>query len=392
MRIALTLLSGIGYGGATYFRNILSELVGFDTVNEYHLFVSTGHPLRTELHAPNVVFHEVVGPSTSVLDRFRYEQLALPGDLRRLRIDLLYTAKNLAVFRAPCPQVIAIRNMEPFRYREFENAWRLDVQSRMKWELTKRSIVRADAIIAVSNAVRDAIIERFPNAAGKISVVYNGTPVIQPIADSRQPIAKSFLLSASKFVAYANQLALVEGYARLVAKRSDVPPLWFAGGVHDRQYFERVRGRVATLGLGDHVRFLGLVPQHELHTLMRSATAFVFPSMVEACPHTLLEAMACGVPVATSNVPPMPEICGSAAVYFDPRDPEDIARAIAPLLDDASLRERLVAAGRVRVAEFTWDSTARGLIDIFNGIFSAPGPTIDQGIRVSVIREESANP
>ncbi|MBI4142355.1 glycosyltransferase family 4 protein [Candidatus Uhrbacteria bacterium] len=368
MRIALTLLSGLGYGGATYFRNVLPALADVDVQNEYHCFVPEGHPLMAGLRQPNVVFHEVMRSQTSALERLRYEQIALPRELRRLRADLLYTAKNIAVFRAPCPQVIAIRNMEPFRYREFENAWRLDAQSRIKWELTKRSINLAAGIVAVSQAVRDAIIERFPNATGKVSVVYNGNPIGQVFSVRGQVSAQSYLLTASKFVAYANQLALVEGYARLVAKRSDVPTLWFAGGIHDQRYYDRVRDRVAVLGLGDRVRFLGLVPQGKLHDLMRYSTAFLFPSMLESCPHTLLEAMACGVPIATSDVPPMPEICGDAAIYFNPRNAEEIATTIAHVFDDAALCERLVAAGSERVKQFTWEKTACGLLEAFTHI------------------------
>lgn len=365
MRIVLSLLSGIGYGGATYFRNLLPALSAMDRTNEYHLFVPVGHPLRDVMQVSNVAFHEVVGATTSAWERFRYEQLVLPAELRRHRVDLLYTAKNLAVFRAPCPQVIAIRNMEPFRYRAFENAWALDVRSRVKWELTKRSIARADAIVAVSHAVRDAVVERFPDAAPKTHVVYNGNPVGQVSGVRCQVSGELFLLTASKFVAYANQLALVEGYARLVAGRPDAPSLWFAGGIHDAKYFARVQARVRSLSIVDRVRFLGLVPQAHLHDLMRQATAFVFPSMLESCPHTLFEAMACGVPIAASNVPPMPEICGDAAAYFDPRNPDAIATTIAHLLDDAPRRERLIAAGRERVKEFTWERTARALMGVF---------------------------
>ncbi|MBI4450098.1 glycosyltransferase, partial [Candidatus Uhrbacteria bacterium] len=202
LRIALTLLSGTGYGGTTYFRNLLPTLAAMDDRNEYHCFVPERHSLIAALQVPNVHFHEVVRESTSAFERFRYEQLVLPRELRHRRMDLLYSAKNIAVFQAPCSQVIAIRNMEPFRYREFENAWTLDVQSRMKWEFTRRSIARADAIIAVSQAVRDAIVERFSSAAGKISVIYNGNSVHLNAERRTQNAEPPFFLTASKFGAY----------------------------------------------------------------------------------------------------------------------------------------------------------------------------------------------
>ena len=98
---------------------------------------------------------------------------------------------------------------------------------------------------------------------------------------------------------------------------------------------------------------------------MRQATAFLFPSMLESCPLTLLEAMACGAPIAASDVPPMPELCGNAAVYFNPRDSRSVASALADILAGAGLRARLIRAGYARAAEFTWERTVRGLIEMF---------------------------
>ncbi|MBI2483238.1 glycosyltransferase family 4 protein [Candidatus Uhrbacteria bacterium] len=375
MRIALTLLSGVGYGGQTYFRNLLPALLATDRHNAYHCFVQEAHPLIRELAAPNLFFHAVLRSRATAMERFHFEQIQLPRHLRRIKADLLYTAKNLTVFRAPCAQMIAIRNMEPFRYRAFANTWSHRAQSRLRWELTKRSLARADAIICVSRAVRDAVTEIFPAAEQKIQVIYNGNPVHHT---ERTPIPQPFLLTASKFVPYANQLTLVEAYGQLVAARPNTPPLWFAGGVHDARYFRRVQQRVTELQLTNHIRFLGLVSQAQLHALMRDARAFLFPSMVEACPHTLIEAMGCGAPIATTTVPPMPEICADAAIYCDPRDALGMATTIARLLDEDQLRAQLVAAGKIQAATFTWDRTARALVAAFTA-YSAPAHRMVHG-------------
>lgn len=373
MRIAISLFSGVGYGGVTYFTHLLPALAVAVRDHELHLFAPAGYRMPSRDRYSHVVVHEYLRGNCSTLKRFLWEQFVLPWQLRRHRIDILFTAKNLAVFFAPCHVVIAIRNMEPFYYRGFKNAWSLNAQSWLKWQLTRVSVCRADAIIAVSDAVRMTVEERCPGARGRVRVVYNGNSVAS--ADSVATLTvtegSTFLLTASKFVAYANQLALVEGYARLVAQRPDAPPLWFAGGIHDARYFRSVRDRVAELRLTDRIRFLGLLPQGELHTLMRKAIVFIFPSLLEACPHTLIEAMACGASIATSNVPPMPEICGDAAVYFDPRDPNAIAVVISQLLDDASLRDWLTSTGRARAAGFTWERTALGLLNVFQLITKA---------------------
>ncbi|MBI4433273.1 glycosyltransferase family 4 protein [Candidatus Uhrbacteria bacterium] len=369
MRIALTLLSGIGYGGQTYFRNLLPELVATDSENEYHCFVQCGHPLIRACTAPNLVFHEVIRAKASAVERFFFEQCRLPIALRRARIDLLYTAKNLAIFRAPCRQVIAIRNMEPFRYREFDNGWKQRALSQLRWELTKRSIAQAHAVVCVSRAVRDAVVTHLPESAKRIAIIYNGNPVPSATTEIPPPPATPpFLLSASKFVAYANQLTLVEAYAQLIARQPDAPPLWFAGGIHDTRYFRRVQQRVAALRCNERIRFLGLVPQPQLHALMRSTHLFLFPSLVEACPHTLIEAMACGAPIATAYTPPMPEICGDAATYFDPHDPKNIATVIEQLLTDTALRMHHIAHGYTQAQRFTWGKTARQLQAVFASV------------------------
>lgn len=369
MRIAFTTLSGVGYGGATYFRHLLPAIAQIDRGNEYHIFVSQGHPLMGVIAQPNILFHECVGNNQSALKRLLWEQLVLPGVLRRWKIDILFTAKNSAVFFAPCRTVIAIRNTEPFRYSEYKNYWALNVISWCKWQLTRWSVCKADRIVAVSHYVKELLIERFPSIKDKIEVIYNGNPVaVSQLSDKPDPdegIPSRFILTASKFVAYANQLNLILGYARLRDCRDDVPPLLLAGGIHDNVYYKRVLSAVEQLRIRPYVQFLGLVPNEKLLALMRRTSLFVFPSTLEACPHTLIEAMACEAVIATSSVPPMPEICDDAAVYFDPYDTDAIADTMERALHQESLRDMLRKRGVERARHFTWENTARDLVALF---------------------------
>ncbi len=372
MKVALTLLSGIGYGGMTYFQNLIPALARADKKNEYHLFVPQGHPLCNAVRQPNFIFHECLRNNHSALKRFLWEQLVLPRELKKYNIDILFTAKNMNVFLASCKTVIAGRNMEPLAYREYDNAWQLNRRSWIKWQFTKWSVAKADHIVAVSQAVKDRFVKRFPGIEKRVTVVYNGNPVTPPhlpLDKGRQGGVKPFLLTASKFVAYANQLNLLEGYALLRKRMPDVPPLWLAGGVHDKKYFAKMKEFVRHNGLHDRVKFLGLIPHDRLLELMHSAQAFIFPSTLESCPHTLIEAMACGVPIAASTTPPMPEICGKAAVYFNPHDPDDIAKKMEHVLLEKFLREKLHSDALERSAFFTWEKTARELVAVFDRLF-----------------------
>ena len=372
MRIAISILSGIGYGGATYFHNLLPALACIDTHNEYHIFIPKGHPSLSSMARPNFRFHESIRQSQSALKRLLWEQFLLPRELKKWKIDIVFTAKNLNIFLAPGKTVIAVRNMEPLKYRAYENDWKLNVISWVKWQLTKWSVLKADYIVATSQTVQEALRERFPGIENKMSVVYNGNPVENipslKAIEERNYEGQPYILTASKFVAYANQLNLIKAYARMCAKNQNAPLLLFAGGVHDKKYFAKVKKLIIKHGIDERIRILGLVPHHRLIELMSSATAFVFPSTLEACPHTLIEAMACGVPIATSKTPPMPEICADAALYFNPRDSQDITEKIEQILADKVTRRRLGSAGLARVQFFSWNKTAQQLVKIFTSL------------------------
>lgn len=377
MKIAMTLLSGVSYGGATIFNNLIPALATADSKNEYHLFVSEGHPLLNQVKQKNFIFHQCVGQNQSALKRFAWEQLILPLELKKYKIDVLFMAKNINILLARCRTIVALQNMEPLAYREYDNDWRLNAASWIKWQLNNLSVRKADHVVAVSQAVKDRAMRCFPGIEKKVSVVYNGNPVPLSQTTPRASLLRGgrtpepFILTASKFVAYANQLNLIKAYRLLCEKNPNTPPLWFAGGVHDKKYFEKVQNFVNNNELKERVKFLGLVPQDRLFELMRRAQVFVFPSTLEACPHTPIEAMSCGAPIATSSTPPMPEICNDAASYFDPSSPDDIARAMGQLLTDDKKRDELRERGPVRAQFFNWDKTARSLIDIFK-VYAVP--------------------
>lgn len=367
MRVAISLFSGVSYGGLTYFQKLIPALATVDQKNEYHLFVPQGHLLVRQVRQDNFIFHECMRNNQSALKRFLWEQFVFPRELKKHKADVLFTAKNLNVFLAPCKTIISLRNMEPLAYHEYDNDWKLNVASWLKWQLTKWSVRKSDHIVAVSEAVKDRLLDKFSGIEKRVSMVYNGNPAPQ-LAGARGGPILPFILSASKFVAYANQLNLLRGYSQLVEKNSDTPPLWFAGGVHDKKYFKKVQQFVKDNKLEARVKFLGLVPHDKLLELMRQAWAFVFSSTLESCPHTLIEAMACGVPIATSTTPPMPEICADAAVYFNPHNPADIAQAVERVIRDEAVREDLRRKGPTRAQNFTWEKTARGLLYIFQRI------------------------
>jgi len=373
VKIAISTVSGIHYGGATYFRNLIPALAKVDRHNEYHVFIHSGNDLPKTINQKNFYFYEYPGSARSAFMRHFSEQCILPIELRRKKIDIMFTAKNANIFFAPCKTIISIRNMEPLCFRNYENHWILNIFSWLREKVTLISINNADGVIAVSQFVKDYLENILPGIGNNVCIIYNGNSVgKKQLNKSHSGDKHSFILSASKFVAYANQLNLIEGYSLLYEKNKELPPLWFAGGIHDKTYFNKIKKVINERNLNDKIVFLGLIPHRQLVELYSQADAFIFPSTLEACPQTPIEAMACGVPIASSNVSPMPEICETAAVYFDPYDKNDIAEKLDLVLFDEDLRKYLKKESLERIRFFDWEKIAVEHIRIFEMVKADP--------------------
>jgi alpha-1,3-rhamnosyl/mannosyltransferase len=123
--------------------------------------------------------------------------------------------------------------------------------------------------------------------------------------------------------------------------------------------------RAQALGLGERIRFLGLVEDVDLPALYSAALAFIFPSRYEGFGLPTLEAMACGTPVACSNVSSLPEVVGEAALLFDPTDLGALTEAMQRLVEDRALRQALSEQGLRRAATFSWERNAAATLDIY---------------------------
>ncbi|MEP6506334.1 MAG: glycosyltransferase family 1 protein, partial [Betaproteobacteria bacterium] len=174
-----------------------------------------------------------------------------------------------------------------------------------------------------------------------------------------------YLVTVGRLEPRKNHLNLVRAYARLAEPR---PPLLIVGQrdlEHDAAFAE-----VEALGLGRQVTFLERVADAELPALIRHARVFVYPSFAEGFGMPVLEAMASGVPVVTSDAPALVEVAAGAALAVDPNDPARIAAAIERLLFDGALRKRLSAAGLAVAAEHRWSASAKALLGAFRRFFA----------------------
>jgi glycosyltransferase involved in cell wall biosynthesis len=172
------------------------------------------------------------------------------------------------------------------------------------------------------------------------------------------------ILSAAAMCKRKNQLALVEAAPRIL-ERYPRARFIFCGMVHEKEYFRRVQHLVSRLGLLLHVEFKGEIPQSSLYELFSCADVFVFVSLSETQGLALLEAMAFGVPVVASRLPPIENTVDSNVIFVNPTDSEEIASAICRVLGDEHLSSELSARGRSLAKFFSWEKTARDTVSVY---------------------------
>jgi glycosyltransferase involved in cell wall biosynthesis len=346
---ALYLIPG-GVGGTeVYLRSLLAALASIDTTSQYVIYINreTGDDLAPA--APNFLTVKLPVRAVNRPARILHEQFALPGRLRRDRIDVLLNPGFTAPVFAPCPQVTVIHDLQHKRHPEYFRwfdlpFWRLSV-----WAAVKRS----QRLIAVSEATRADLLTYYRVAPEKVTVVEHGVDDrFFAIAGERTCI-EPFLLCVSTLHPHKNVERLVRVFARLLPRHPGLR-LVLAG----MKGFQTspVEALIASLGLGSHVELTGWIPREQLYDYFRRAAAFVYPSTFEGFGMPVVEALAAEVPLACSDIEPLRGIVRGAAWLFHPEDEAGMERAIERLL-------RGEAPGAPNPArEYSWTTSAQATL------------------------------
>jgi glycosyltransferase involved in cell wall biosynthesis len=228
----------------------------------------------------------------------------------------------------------------------------------------KNAILKSKKIIAVSGNTKKDILKLFPQInSEKISVIYNGVgDDFSDITDAEKvsikkkfKIKNDFLLYSGNWREHKNLVGLLTAFAEITKSEKNIDLV--VTGKPD-PFYPEVLHTIEKLNLSDRVHTVGLVDFTDLKNLFAAAKVFVFPSFYEGFGLPALEAMKSGTPVASSNLSSLPEVCGEAAVFFDPYNVEEMSKTILELWRDGDLQKKLVEKGRERVKNFSWDKCA----------------------------------
>ena len=289
-----------------------------------------------------------------------WQQVSLPSLLRKHKIDLFLAPENTAPFFLPSSVrlILVLHDTIPlqgFQQRDLKPRL-MDVYLRKQ---IPSSVSRAEVILTVSEYSRSEILRVFPKA--NVRVIPCTIPEIW-FAPAPLETRQNFLLMVTSEAPHKNAPGALAGYAQYVDLARTTPvPLKIVGLSGERDYYRHMAGE---LGIASLVSFMPFLAEAELRDLYRHARAVIVPSFAEGFGIPLLEAMASGSPVLTSNVTSLPEVGGDAPYYFDPHEPAEIASAIATVMSDESLQQEMASRGIERASAFH-PSVVSKLVDDF---------------------------
>lgn len=291
------------------------------------------------------------------LRRLTWTQFQLPKIARKLQANLLFSPNTEAPLNENCRFITMVHDLIPLRFSD-----RFSPLTYYFRYYIPQVLQQAEHIVCNSIATANDIVDFYHISAQKITPIllaYDSQNFRQLDITSlkEQP---PYLLYLGRHNAYKNLQRLLDAFALISCRDCQ---LWLAGPP-DKRYTPTLKIKVTELGLNDRVKFLDYVPYQQLPILLNQAIALVFPSLWEGFGLPVLEAMACGTPVITSNLSSLPEVAAQAAILIDPYNVAEMTSAMQTIIEDSQLRSHLSHLGLQRASQFSWQKTGRATVEI----------------------------
>lgn len=356
--------AGIG----RYARELIRALSRLDHINRYVLFVPRdAYPdlLRFDW-SPNFTIRRAPLTERYLAALWHRARVPLSIEVFLGAVDVFYSPDFLLPPTFAARKLVTVHDLSYVRVPECFPVPLLNYLNRA----VPPSLVRADLILADAMSTQNDLVDVYRVPREKIRVLYSGVesrfcPDVSEESRARVRALtrnRPYILSVGTLQPRKNYTRLIHAFSNL---QSPSLQLVIAGG--RGWLYEEIFETVSRLHLQDRVLFLDFVADEDLPALYAEALLFVYPSLYEGFGLPVAEAMACGTPVVCSNTSSLPEVAGDAALYFDPRNVDDIARTLHRALTDTALRDTLRARGLARVKQFTWDNAARALLEYWVG-------------------------
>lgn len=344
---------------------LLKALSRLDKDNEYFVYVNEGDdPCFQAGENFHVIVHKAPYPI--------WEQMWLPKQAKADHLDILHCTSNTAPVSISVPLLVTLHDVIYLEknplfapgytpYQRFGNLYRRFV--------VKYAIPMANRVLTVSNYEVQNVLKFLPQIKNRLFVLYNGVGAhFRKITDPSEleQVRKKYHLP-EKFIMFLgntdpkkNTENTLKAYAILSKKTAFQYKLLL--GDLDQQFVKNILDRNGLPEIFEHIHFTGYIRNTDLPAIITQAEAFLYPSLRESFGIPIIESMACGTPVITSNVTSMPEVAGDSAILVNPEKPEEIADAVLRILNDPSLRTQCINKGIERAKAFNWENSAVQLL------------------------------
>ncbi len=312
------------------------------------------------------------------LVKVRFEQGDFPRAAAQVGAQIAHIPYWGAPLNSPIPMVVTIHDLIPLLLPQYRSG----VLARLYTGLVAASARGAAAVITDSEHSRRDIVRHLGLDEGRVTAIplaageaYHPRPAMMLDESVRQKygLPPEYVLYLGGFDVRKNIENLIKAFTYVKTGTQDAFPLVLAGRLPDRKTprFADVHGLIEAMDLGDVVRLIGEVGEADKPALYRMASCFVFPSRYEGFGLPVLEAMACGTPVVTSDASSLPEIVGDAGFAVAPDDARHLAGSILAVLVQENVARDLKEKGLARSRQFSWERTARETLAVYEGIGSA---------------------
>jgi len=351
---------------------IIKNLQLIDSVNEYYIFVKDGED--DAWFEPTKNFHII---RTKKKQYHIWEQLSLPKEVHKYKIDVLHCTSNTAPMFVDAPLVLTLHDiiyLENFKFISYQSTFYQLIGNFYRRWVVPRILKTSKKIITVSNSEKSTIIQKYPQLDGKLEVVYNSygesfdyhNPEINRAVKVKYHLPDKYLFCLGNTSPKKNLSNILKAYYRYLDRNEEKLPLVLADHSPGDLFLFL---NSANTKYKPYIRFIGYVSNDEIPSIYKNSELFLYPSIRESFGIPILEGMKMGTPVITSNISCMPEIAGKSAYFVDPFDVESITKGIEVLLTNSRVKTAIVERGLQRVKNFSWEKSARQTLEIYEQVY-----------------------
>jgi glycosyltransferase involved in cell wall biosynthesis len=352
---------------------LIRNLQKIDTRNEYFIFVKPDSDNTVISETSNFRIIEIKGGPYPY-----WEQVLLPEAAKKYGCDLLHCTSNTAPVYSKVPLMITLHDiiyMEKMMIWWKGGSWYQRLGNLYRRWVVPAVVRKSRMTITVSDYERDRISRFFGMGPDRLKTVYNGVSRhFMPVKDSAElsrirekyRLPDKFFFFLGNTVPKKNTRGVVKAFASFRTQTSEDYKLVMPD--YEEAALLTMIKELGCPGIREHIHLTGYIVNTDLPAIISLCKVFLYPSLRESFGIPILEGMACGIPVITSNTSSMPEIAGDAAFIIDPYKPEEITDAMIKLLNDKVLYDKLCKTGPQRASLFSWENMAKHVLELYESI------------------------